>query len=197
MRTKRSGQLDGSDTDPWDARRRGRCPRDHQPAGIANEQRHEHGQLQCQCNRTRPLSYQWRANGGNLEGATNSTLVIPNVQLADAGTYQAVVFNAAGSMDSSNALFVVRIGPSITNQPTNISCAWLRTARVADNRATFNAGASATTRPSATNGGSTALTFPGQPTACSVFSNVTLASEGAYPRWSLTAPAQPSAHPPT
>src|SRR6185436_2588393 len=66
-----------------------------------------------------PLFYQWRANGANVDGATNATLILPNLQLSDAGTYQAVVFNGAGSMDSSNALLTVRVGPTITNQPTN------------------------------------------------------------------------------
>jgi hypothetical protein len=67
-----------------------------------------------------PLFYQWRFNGSNLPGATNSSLVVTNLQLANVGVYQALVFNSAGSTDSSNALLVVRVGPTITMQPTNV-----------------------------------------------------------------------------
>jgi hypothetical protein len=66
-----------------------------------------------------PLSYRWRFNGASVAGATGSTLVISNVQPADAGRYQAVVFNAAGSMASSNVQLTVRIPAIITQQPTN------------------------------------------------------------------------------
>ena len=41
-------------------------------------------------NGTPPFSYQWRRNGVNLPGATNSTLTIPNVQAADGGSYSVV-----------------------------------------------------------------------------------------------------------
>jgi len=49
----------------------------------------------------RPLNYQWRtngvniANGGRVSGANSSTLVISNVQLTDAGSYDVVVDNIA------------------------------------------------------------------------------------------------------
>ncbi|HEV2695324.1 MAG TPA: immunoglobulin domain-containing protein [Verrucomicrobiae bacterium] len=40
-----------------------------------------------------PLSYQWLLNGTNVPGATNNTLVLPNIQLANAGNYQLFVSN--------------------------------------------------------------------------------------------------------
>src|SRR5439155_1350407 len=48
-----------------------------------------------------PLSYQWRKNGSNLPNATNSSLVLANVQTGDAGNYSAVVFNPLGSATSA------------------------------------------------------------------------------------------------
>jgi Immunoglobulin domain len=59
---------------------------------------------------TPPLSWQWSFNGTNLLNATNSQLVITNVQLSDAGSYAVAVSNAFGSDDSSLAtLFVYEI----------------------------------------------------------------------------------------
>src|SRR6185436_4365795 len=70
---------------------------------------------------TPPLYYQWRFNGSNLEGATNSTLLLPSVRLENSGIYQAVVFNSAGSADSSNATLTVRAGPNFIMHPTNFA----------------------------------------------------------------------------
>ncbi len=67
-----------------------------------------------------PMFYQWRFNGGNLSGATNANFVLNNAQLTNQGTYQAVAYNSAGATDSSNALLVVRVGPLITTQPSNV-----------------------------------------------------------------------------
>jgi GH25 family lysozyme M1 (1,4-beta-N-acetylmuramidase) len=68
------------------------------------------------------LSYQWRRNGGNLTGATASTLTIANAQTTNAGTYALVVTNLYGTVTSSNALLAV-FDPYITNQPQNITVA--------------------------------------------------------------------------
>src|SRR5712671_2458920 len=46
---------------------------------------------------TPSLAYQWRLNGGNLSGATNSALTITNVQAANIGTYTAVITNISGA----------------------------------------------------------------------------------------------------
>ncbi|HXJ71329.1 MAG TPA: immunoglobulin domain-containing protein, partial [Candidatus Dormibacteraeota bacterium] len=50
-----------------------------------------------------PLRYQWRLNGMNLAGETNAMLVIPQADLADAGTYTVVVHNPLGSVESGPA----------------------------------------------------------------------------------------------
>ena len=41
-----------------------------------------------------PLSYQWLMNGTIIPGATNASLVIPNIQFANAGKYQLFVSNS-------------------------------------------------------------------------------------------------------
>ena len=54
-----------------------------------------------------PLNFQWRFNGTNIFGATNSTLALTNVQPVDAGTYSVTVSNLAGGATSSNATLTV------------------------------------------------------------------------------------------
>ncbi|HEV2694094.1 MAG TPA: immunoglobulin domain-containing protein, partial [Verrucomicrobiae bacterium] len=55
------------------------------------------------------LSYQWSLNGSNhpIIGATNNSLTISNVQLANAGVYAVTVTNIFGSNASSNAVLNV------------------------------------------------------------------------------------------
>jgi len=75
---------------------------------------------------TAPLSYQWRkggnplSNGGNVSGVDTATLTLANVQSADAGSYDVVVSNAAGSKPSDPATLTVEpplVAPLITQQP--------------------------------------------------------------------------------
>jgi hypothetical protein len=56
---------------------------------------------------TFPISFQWKTNGVNIPGATNSTLLLTNVQLANAGTYTLLASNAYGTALSSNAVLQV------------------------------------------------------------------------------------------
>src|SRR5206468_10675864 len=72
---------------------------------------------------TAPLTFQWRLNGVNLAGATNSVLTLLNVQPAQAGNYQVVVANAAGSATSAVATLTVAGPPAILQQPTSLSVA--------------------------------------------------------------------------
>ena len=58
---------------------------------------------------TLPLSFQWRLNTTNISGATNSSLVINDVQPGDAGNYSLKITNALGSIISSNALLKVDV----------------------------------------------------------------------------------------
>lgn len=61
-----------------------------------------------------PLRYQWFFNTTTiLDGATNSSLSLTNVQESQAGNYSVVVTNAGGTLTSSNALLVVTTPPPV------------------------------------------------------------------------------------
>jgi hypothetical protein len=51
--------------------------------------------------------YQWSFNGSAISGATNSSLVLTNVQSSQAGTYSVFITNTLGSLVSTNALLSV------------------------------------------------------------------------------------------
>jgi hypothetical protein len=56
-------------------------------------------------NGTMPITYQWQANTGsgmlNIPNATNTSLTLTNVQLANAGSYQLLAYNSVGGPASS------------------------------------------------------------------------------------------------
>ena len=54
-----------------------------------------------------PLSYRWRFNGAFIPGGTSSSLVLSNVQPADAGVYDVIVSNSAGLATSASASLTV------------------------------------------------------------------------------------------
>ncbi len=68
---------------------------------------------------TAPLQYQWRFNGADLSDATNATLALGNVQTNDAGSYNVVVANVAGSVTSAVAALTVNVPPTITTPPAS------------------------------------------------------------------------------
>src|SRR5207249_3702658 len=51
--------------------------------------------------------YQWKKNGSDIPGATNSTLSLSNLTTADAANYSVVVANVAGSVTSSTVSLTV------------------------------------------------------------------------------------------
>ena len=69
---------------------------------------------------TAPLGYQWTFDGTNLAGATADSLLLTNVQPAQAGTYAVVITNVVGSITSSVASLnvVVPIGLSTLSLPS-------------------------------------------------------------------------------
>lgn len=68
-----------------------------------------------------PLRYQWRFNGTELPGATNSSLTVSNVGLAHEGSYDAVVSDDIASVASQSARLSVLINPSFLQVPLSQS----------------------------------------------------------------------------
>lgn len=72
-----------------------------------------------------PLNYQWffsgtpLANAGRVSGATNTTLVITNAQLTDAGNYFAVLSSSSGAITTQVATVQVHLPPAITQSPAS------------------------------------------------------------------------------
>jgi len=72
---------------------------------------------------TAPLSYQWLknearlGNGGRISGATANSLVMSNLQPADAGSYSVAVTNVVGAVTSAVAVLTVVAPPTISTQP--------------------------------------------------------------------------------
>lgn len=83
---------------------------------------------------TQPLSYQWRHEGTNIPGATSASLMLTNVQVAQAGIYVVEVTNAVGSAISSNA--VLTVSPPVCVAPPANLAGWWR----AENNAVDSAG---------------------------------------------------------
>ncbi len=54
-----------------------------------------------------PLAYQWQFDSTNLSAATNATLLLTNLQYANAGNYCVLVSNAVAGVTSSNAALTV------------------------------------------------------------------------------------------
>jgi hypothetical protein len=70
------------------------------------------------------LKYQWRQDGVALAGATRATLVLTNIQYAQAGTYSVRVTNAFGVVVSSNAVLTVNrlpVADASATQPLAIA----------------------------------------------------------------------------
>lgn len=77
---------------------------------------------------TAPLAYQWRKAGTAIAGATSATVSLSAVSASDAGSYDVVVSNTAGSVTSSAATLTVTtasgaVAPTITTQPLSQSVA--------------------------------------------------------------------------
>jgi hypothetical protein len=81
-----------------------------------------------------PISYQWQCNGVNLIDATNSSLVLTNLQMTNGGTYFAIVSDPYATIASSTAQLVVNrisiIAPtfeSITQTTGLVTLSWSAT----------------------------------------------------------------------
>ena len=65
---------------------------------------------------SRPMTYQWRKDLHNIDGATNANLPLQNIQPGDAASYDVVVQNDAGSATSNGAQLQVTLpqAPNLT-----------------------------------------------------------------------------------
>lgn len=60
-------------------------------------------------------TYQWKKGGVDIPGATGTSLVISDIQIADAGSYTCVATNSVGAVTSNAAVVTVGIIPNITS----------------------------------------------------------------------------------
>lgn len=68
-----------------------------------------------------PLAYQWRRNGADLAGATNASLLIPDIQPGADGLYDVVLTDAIGFVSSKPATLAFLVDPLITLNPVSQS----------------------------------------------------------------------------
>ncbi len=68
-----------------------------------------------------PLHYQWHFNGTPVTGATNSLLTLSSAQPEQAGQYNVLIFNAAGSAVSSNAALSLIYPADLITQPVSVA----------------------------------------------------------------------------
>jgi hypothetical protein len=68
-----------------------------------------------------PIQFQWRRDGQPLPDATNPTLTLTNVQLADESTYSVIASNSFGAVEAIAGTLVILIKPTITGQPVSQS----------------------------------------------------------------------------
>jgi hypothetical protein len=70
------------------------------------------------------LTYQWQkdgvdlVDGGDISGATTTTLQIADVEAADAGNYHCVVTGDCGGVTSADAALTIQAATVITQQPS-------------------------------------------------------------------------------
>jgi len=67
------------------------------------------------------LTYQWRKDGIDVPGATDSILVLEGVTAEKSGSYVAIVTGGLCDATSSTAFLTVQKPPTITEQPTDVA----------------------------------------------------------------------------
>ena len=70
---------------------------------------------------TMPISYQWNVNGTNISGATNSVLVLTNVQPVQAGSYYTLTASNAFGVTTNGAMLLNEVPLEFAIQPAAIS----------------------------------------------------------------------------
>lgn len=76
--------------------------------------------LTGQANGSLPIGYQWRRNGTNLSGATQTSLALTNLAVSDSAPYTLVASNVAGVSTSAVAQITVYQTPTLVQGLTNV-----------------------------------------------------------------------------
>ena len=127
---------------------------------------------------TEALSYQWRFNGTNIDGANSPILRLTQVTNANAGNYSLYASNAAGNVTSNAATLHIAaaapaaVPPTIVTQPASV------VANVG-NTATFAVGVDGT-GPLTFQWRRDGVNIPGANRASLTFSSVALPNAGTY-----------------
>ncbi len=124
---------------------------------------------------TAPLSYQWQKNGSVIVGVTGTTLTLSSPQVADAGSYNVVVFNAAGFATSNTA--ALQVNPAGT--PPAFTKAPLSQTVTAGANVTFTAAATGTA-PLAYQWLKNGATLAGATSATLTLTGTQVADTGSY-----------------
>lgn len=126
-------------------------------------------------------TYQWKKNGVNIPGATNSTLNIANVLFSDAGNYTVVVTNSQGSVTSTAAVLTA-LGNYEAEVRADLPLFYLKGDSLNDSLGTgFNGSGTGITYDSGPTGilGSSAIVCDG---STSIATFPPLARHGPFPR---------------
>ncbi|MCC7373319.1 MAG: immunoglobulin domain-containing protein [Verrucomicrobiales bacterium] len=94
-----------------------------QPANVSVTEG-DPAQFSVSASGTEPITFQWRHNGAPIPNATTAALHLASTLLFDAGNYDVVLANIAGSVTSLVAQLTVAprpILPSLSSQPANVS----------------------------------------------------------------------------
>ncbi len=66
-----------------------------------------------------PFAYQWQLNGDNISGATNTTLILANLQPVASGLYSVVLNNSNGTATAASTITVLTPPASVTTVLSN------------------------------------------------------------------------------
>ena len=132
--------------------------------------------LSVEATGNQPIYYQWRFNGNNLAGATNSSLIIPYTKAEHAGVYQAVVYNDYGSASSLKATVTVHQAATILSHPQTVAV-YIRTNAVTNATFTVSAFGNGPISYQWTKNG---IPIPGATNSSLTITNVQINDEGDY-----------------
>jgi len=87
---------------------------------------------------TAPLNYQWSFDATNIVGATNSSLILTNIQVAQTGNYSVLVTNAYGATNSAIAVLTLIPVESCDPPPPGLVSWWTGNGNATDINGTNN-----------------------------------------------------------